>query len=674
MWRRSMPVLVPAALALLVLALGHPLRAAVLGAIAATALVLVLAGVPIDRYLARFAAAVAHAVGWVATMAVGIFLVCVGGFLRLVGVDPLTPRALQDNAWHPAPSSAAADRLSASPFGLEHGGSSTGLPESGPRVFLRRTVLVFGTVTALVLADVSIGLAWERLSSSDSAPAGQVDAVNFSGTGATVADPRADLPAMAAYPWADEYFREIQRTQSTYWPFTESRPLPFKGTYVNVDGWARSTYVAPDAGADAPVLWMFGGSTTWGEGQRDGYTIASFLARIAERAAVPITVQNFGQRGWTHFQEMILFEQLLAAGPAPDIAIFYDGANEVNAQSLSAKGVPTHTLTDDYAERISGGIPKEIGSDSEEPGFLSQAWNTYQEHSATHKVVQYLNNQLFATASADASSQRVGVAQTDVYDPTIDDAEHAVDVYQRGRTITQVLARQHGVDPVFFWQPEQASAPEVWANEHVSAPTKNISDALDAHRDVFIDGSHTNERGAGLVAQRIWQEVGPLVDRLYRARPGTKESGGSSASTTSGPVLPEITTTTVDPTTSNAAALATARSTFDRDRVDPCALERWKVWLGSLRAANPQQVSEVVGLTQEFLTALADSAPASAADGATTIRQVAQLLPAMAATAAYDPARPLIPQLPGVTDPSGGFLGALESVRSAVAGSCSTGG
>ena len=30
----------------------------------------------------------------------------------------------------------------------------------------------------------------------------------------------------------------------------------------------------------------------------------------------------------------------LAEGPVPDVAVFYDGANEINAQSLSAKGVP----------------------------------------------------------------------------------------------------------------------------------------------------------------------------------------------------------------------------------------------------------------------------------------------------------------------------------------------
>ena len=100
-WRRWTPVLVPAALALVAVLLGHPVRAGVLGVLASVALVLVLVGVPVDRYLIRFGAWIGHALGWVATMVIGLFLVCVGWLLRLAGVDPLTPRALQGNAWQP---------------------------------------------------------------------------------------------------------------------------------------------------------------------------------------------------------------------------------------------------------------------------------------------------------------------------------------------------------------------------------------------------------------------------------------------------------------------------------------------------------------------------------------------------------------------------------------------
>jgi hypothetical protein len=660
-WRRWTPVLVPSALALVVLALGHPVRAAVLAAVAALVAVLILFGVPVDRYLARVGHLVAHAVSVVATGLVGLVLVVVGGCLWLVGADPLTPRSLQGNGWLPAAPAAASDRLAASPFGLEPGSPATGVPDPRFRVYVRRTVLALGTVAALVLADVGLGLAWERLSGSGTRAEGQVDAVNFTNTGPTVEDPRADLPAMAAYPWAKAYFREIQQTRNSYWPFTESRPLSYRGTYVNILGWDRKTYVAPDAGPDVPVVWMFGGSTAWGEGQRDDHTIASELSRAADAAGMPITVKNYGQRGWTHFQEMVLFEQLLAQGPAPDVALFYDGANEVNAQSLTVKGVPTHTLSDQYAERLTGSAPVGVQTTAG-PGLWSQAWDAYRQHAATQKVVGFIDDHVFQPAGAVAATGSGRDARSDTYNTTIEDAQRAVAVYERGRAITGFLAHEHDVDAVFLWQPMKAGGPQAWTNDHVSAPTVNISDALEDHLDVFIDGSHTNERGAEIVARRIWREIEPKARRLEGHRAGA----GDDTSTT----------TTEPPATTVPAAkvVADARAALDRSKGDPCTLEPWKVWLGSLKADTPTDGGQIADLAAEYLVALADAAPPGSAAGAATLRRVAAELPTMAATATVDPKQPFVPQLPVVADATSGFLPTFQSVSSAVAATCKGGG
>ena len=233
------------------------------------------------------------------------------------------------------------------------------------------------------------------------------DAVNLTGNTETVADPRAQLPAMAAYPWADEYLREVQTTPSSYWPFTETRPLDFEGKYVTIEGWVRRSYVPADLPDDAPVVWMFGGSTTWGEGQRDEYTIASHIAKLSEEQGTPVRIVNYGQRGWTHFQEMILFEQLLAAGDEPDLAVFYDGANEINAQTLSAKGVPTHTLVDQYASLTSGGVaPEFIPAPARPPSAAVVAWDAYLKHSAIQKAVRRARDVVDPPVGAPASPSR----------------------------------------------------------------------------------------------------------------------------------------------------------------------------------------------------------------------------------------------------------------------------
>lgn len=516
-----MPVVVPALLGLLAWLLGHHVRATLLWAVAVVALLLTLVGVPVDRYLMRLGAFVAHWVGVIATAAIGVGLILAGGVGRLFGVDPLTPRRARHADWQPAPTIGLSRRLATAPFGIEPGRSAGGLDTaSGLRGLGRAVLVALGAVAAILLLDLGAGLGWEAVKGADGPVGNVADAINFTGQRATVADPRARLPAMSAYPWADAYFREIQLTPSSYWPFTESRPRRFGGKYVHVDDWSRRSYEPRSAPADAPVVWMFGGSTTWGEGQRDDFTIASDIARIAERAGEPVRVVNYGQRGWTHFQEMILFEQLLAAQPRPDLALFYDGANEINAQSLDVKGVPTHVLVDQYARLTSGRVAREFtGSPRSSPWNSFQViWDEYATHSAIRKVVGRLQDEFAPPPGAVGRGRRDGGdGRHSNYTKTIQDARNAVDVYERGRRMTEHLASDHQVEPVFLWQPVMVGPAEQWANEHISSPTINISDALDDHRDVFIDGGHTNEAGARVVAERIWMEIEPRVRQMRKS-------------------------------------------------------------------------------------------------------------------------------------------------------------
>ena len=546
--RSLVPALVPAALGLLAWLLDRPDRALVLWALASVCLLLVLAGVPLARYVVSTGRFVAHCIGVLGTGAIGLALIGAGAVARIGGSDPLSPGGSRRSGWQSAAPSSVADRLSASQFGPEPGRGAGDLSGGVVRGVLRGTVAVIGTVTLILAVDLGIGLGWEAVK-GDTGRVGQVvDAINLSGNRTTVHDVRADLPAMAAYPWADAYFRETQLTPSSYWPFTESRPLPFHGRYINIDGWSRRSYEPSDLPADAPVVWMFGGSTTWGEGQRDDYTIASYLSRIATDAGAPIRVVNYGQRGWTHFQEMILFEQLLAAGPGPDLALFYDGANEINAQTLGAKGVPTHTLADQYAQRLSGGsISQEFGErGAAEPGALSTIWSTYARHSAVRKVVGRIYDAVSPPAGA-APADRAPRAGEDqppgtTYVKTVEDARNAVEVYERGRRITQHLAADRSVDAVFFWQPVVIGPAEEWANAHISAPTVNISDALIDHQDVFIDGGHTNEEGARLVALRIWDEIGGRIRSLSE-----DHSAGASGARTDPAAQPDAATSATGP-------------------------------------------------------------------------------------------------------------------------------
>jgi hypothetical protein len=376
-------------------------------------------------------------------------------------------------------------------------------------------IVALGVVVALVLADVVVGSLWRAWSPPDE-PAVVRSALNVTGSRETVRDPRVDVAAMAGSPWAEGYFRELQLTPFSYWPFTESRPLSFRGEFITVDGWERRSYRAAGVGGDAPVVWLLGGSTAWGEGQRDEHTIASELVRLSEAAGGPVVVRNFGQRGWTHFQEMVLFEQLLASEEAPDVVVFYDGANEVNAQSLSVKGVPTHVQVDAYAELISGGIPEELTLVDAPPSPVALVRDAYLDRSAIRRTVGWLRSLVDPAAGAAEPGEdepaRGPDGQLSYEARTPEDARRAVEVYERGRDLSRFLAEEAGVEPLFLWQPGIVDRAEEEALAQLSAPTIDLSDALVGHEGVYIDGGHTNEEGARIVATRIWALLEPLVD------------------------------------------------------------------------------------------------------------------------------------------------------------------
>jgi hypothetical protein len=118
-----------------------------------------------------------------------------------------------------------------------------------------------------------------------------------------------------------------------YEPFTQFREKPSSGRFVNVHpaGFRLSKNQGPWPPDDANFnVFLFGGSTTFGYGVPDDYTIASYLQRrLSDLGTQPAPrVYNFGRGAYYSTQERILFERLLAEGSVPRVAIFIDGLND----------------------------------------------------------------------------------------------------------------------------------------------------------------------------------------------------------------------------------------------------------------------------------------------------------------------------------------------------------
>jgi hypothetical protein len=109
---------------------------------------------------------------------------------------------------------------------------------------------------------------------------------------------------------------------------------PYQGKFINVTKYGFRQ--GADQGPWPPVhdgknlvVFLFGGSTTFGYGVTDDQALGSRLQPLlAKKLGRPVAVYNFGQSKYGSTQERLLFEKLLVAGYKPDMAIFVDGLND----------------------------------------------------------------------------------------------------------------------------------------------------------------------------------------------------------------------------------------------------------------------------------------------------------------------------------------------------------
>ena len=142
-------------------------------------------------------------------------------------------------------------------------------------------------------------------------------------------------PAYPGWSTADLVrLHDESRVIFQYQPILQFRIKPMSGTYVNVtaDGYRRN---APQQGPwppadDAFNVFLFGGSTMFGWLLPDAETIASQLQDLAGGASCrpAVAIYNFGHPSYISTQEALLFQSLIRAGAAPDLAVFVDGLNE----------------------------------------------------------------------------------------------------------------------------------------------------------------------------------------------------------------------------------------------------------------------------------------------------------------------------------------------------------
>jgi lysophospholipase L1-like esterase len=342
-------------------------------------------------------------------------------------------------------------------------------------------------------------------------------------------DRTAAADAYGGAEWSAAYFDEFRRVVRVDWaPYVEWRQRPFRGRYVTLDERGlRPTPGEHEAGANAVRILCFGGSTMMGMGARDDHTIPAVLAARLGELGRRVAVGNFGQLGHNSTQEAIALQQLLKQGERVDIAVFYDGINEMACAEQTGRADGLFNEARRRAE-FNLLLPERRG-DLIVAALMAAAPRTLRRLRGLSGLA--LHGPMPAPA-ADLSQIDLGAL-----------AREVIAGYVENLRLVRVLAREYGFAPLFFWQPVittkkiKTTDEQRWERDYTSDPasraqlyariiderrrcaalagaadTVDLSALFDDWADpVYIDLYHLSETGNAVVAEAMLPAITAAV-------------------------------------------------------------------------------------------------------------------------------------------------------------------
>ena len=347
-----------------------------------------------------------------------------------------------------------------------------------------------------------------------------------------------------ATSWAAAYFQAMHNVRMRWYPFVYWKTAPMRSAYLNIDQHCnRVTWNPPPHGHGRPLLRVFclGGSTTWGAGARDDYTIPSLLAKhLTGHPDYDVEVDNFGQMGWVTSQELIYLYELLRRGHRPDLVIFYDGVNDTFIGYQNGMAGLTQS---EFLRAQEFGI---MASSSGRKKLYGTAIRTFLMNTGFADLIKLVKKQDTGDLERKETTPLSIIsylAPPSDFEGTDAVEQDVVNIYLFNRQIVETLGQRFGFRVLFYWQPViyskqpltalernfvgSRSRQEFFAgtykrvaNAAQSGRIKDISGILDNDRDqtYFIDPWHITEAGDDVVAQRMAADAAPILAQAAQAR------------------------------------------------------------------------------------------------------------------------------------------------------------
>jgi lysophospholipase L1-like esterase len=330
--------------------------------------------------------------------------------------------------------------------------------------------------------------------------------------------------------WESQFEQEYSASWAPEWhSYVYWRRPAHRGELINIDSrGVRRTWRVP---ADSPAqsarrkrVFVFGGSTVWGTGARDDYTIPSFLAKQLAEEGVEADVINYGESAYVMMQEVIALLLRLNEGDVPDAVVFYDGFNDAfTAYQNGAAGIPQN----EFNRRAEFGL--------------------LQDHPRLRK--EYLRrlpaefqgiSRLATAARRRIVSQGFDPIERPPTQPPTDGlARDVIRGYEANIKMVQALADEYRFSCHFFWQPalvtkkhlspteaRRANRAEPWKDflltvydgvrtSKIVSQNKHFEDISSIFDEVttmvYLDWAHVTEEGNELIAQRISRRLLPAL-------------------------------------------------------------------------------------------------------------------------------------------------------------------
>jgi hypothetical protein len=332
-------------------------------------------------------------------------------------------------------------------------------------------------------------------------------------------DPRVDLPNFPDPAFAEELWKEnLQSVVRDYAPFVEFKYRPMRARFTNIDEAGRRSIPGPPPASPQGVIRFFGGSTTWGVGAQDSETFPAIVSRLEPR----YRVVNESASAYTSRQGLSRLINLLNQDEPVDLAIFYDGVNDI-VFSCNSRLSMNPVLGENW---IMARLDASPGSELRR--FFSQG----------QLVMDFLRASLrpgkgpvFERCNDPAGAERV--------------ASTVINNWKMARQL--VTAR--GGDFIAVLQPVSfvgsprvdhlAALPDSFANFHMKPSpglqvvyqrmwpilqrrlreeqldwALDFSDAFDGSEPIYVDWAHVTGRGNELIARRLH----PYIRRILAAR------------------------------------------------------------------------------------------------------------------------------------------------------------